>query len=224
MATVNPFDSWKHAERVWREAKRRGFEVVVAMDDRTSKADERRIDVLADKVIPWHSQGHCEDAFPLIQECSEDFVLLLADDEEPSELLWEFASDPPFPARFGVPVIPVRGTQFWSIDVGIQERVIYRKGYKWIPRTLDDGTITTFEGRPDGARQVTIERNPGAVVWHFLLDAPREEREEKARRYAVIDHSAPEYHLRRLAYEDHPEDFKELPPSLAAQLPKKEYA
>lgn len=223
MATFNPFEPWKHAERVWREAKRRGFEVVVALDDRTSAQDERRM-VDVDRVIRWHSQGHCEDAFPLIQECSEDFVLLLADDEEPSAMLWDFATTPPFPARFGVPVIPVKGTQFWTIDVGMQERLIYRKGYKWIPRKLPDGTMTTFEGHPEGARQVTVDRNPGAVIWHFLLDAPREEREEKAARYAEIDQSTVEYHLKRLAWEDHPELFKELPPNLAAMLPKKEYA
>lgn len=218
MATLNPFAPWKHAERVWHEAKRRGFEVVVCVDDRTSAEDVRRI--TADRVIPWKSDGHVEDAYPLVQECSEDFVLMIADDEEPSTLLWEFSQTPPFPARFGVPVIPVRGTKFWSIDCGIQERVVYRPGWKWIPRTLDDGTTTTFEGRPDGAKQVTVERNPGAVVWHFLLDAPREEREEKAKTYARIDHSTPEYHMNRLAWEEHPEYFKELPPHLAAMLPK----
>lgn len=218
MATHDPFLPWKHAERVWREAHRRGFEVVVCVDDRTVIGDAQRI--VADQVLFWHSAGHVEDAFPLIQSCSEDFVLLIADDEEPSALLWDFAQDPPFPARFGVPVIPVRGTKFWSIDCGVQERLVYRLGYRWIPRTLEDGTTTTFEGRPDGVKQVTLERNPGAVIWHFLLDAPRSEREEKAHRYAAIDHSSVEYHMSRLAYEDHPEHFKELPLALAAMLPK----
>jgi hypothetical protein len=220
MATRDPFESWKHAQRVWAEAKRRGFEVVVALDDRTSMSDAHKVGEYADKVIRWKSDGHVEDSFGLIQECSQDFVLLIADDEEPSDLLWEFAASPPFPARFGVPVIPVRGTQFWSIDCGIQERVVYRHGYKWIPRTLDDGSTTTFEGRPEGAKQVTVERNPGAVIWHFLLDAPRSEREDKAARYARVDHSSVEYHMKRLDWESHPEYFKELPPNLAAMLPK----
>lgn len=220
MATRDPFLPWKHAQRVWVEARRRGFEVVVALDDRTSMADTHKVSEFADQVVRWTSDGHVEDAFVHIQMCSSDYVLLIADDEEPSDLLWDFAAEPPFPARYGVPVIPVKGTRFWSIDCGMQERLVYKKGYRWISRTLDDGSLTTFEGRPDGAPQVTIERNPGAVIWHYLLDAPREEREEKAARYARIDHSTVEYHLKRLAYEEHPEFFKELPPHLAAMLPK----
>jgi hypothetical protein len=222
MPTRDPFAPHKHAERVLREAKRRGFEVFVALDDRTSFEDTCRIRTLADQVVMVKSNGYPD--YSSVTRCAEDFVLMLADDEEPSDLLWRFASEPPFPARFGIPVIPIKGRQFYSIDCGFQERVIYRQGWKW---------VGGYEGRSEGAKQVTLGSNPGVVVWHYDLDAPREEREEKARSYARLadEHGqipAGQYAeveakcLRRLLWEDHPELLRDLPATLAAHLPKEE--
>lgn len=220
MATLDPFKPWKRAERVWVEARRLGFEVVVVLDDRTSFEDTCKVRRLADKVIRWKSDGHVEDAYVHVQQCSEDFVLMISDDEEPSRLLWQFASEPPFAARFAFPVIPILDGKVWKKDLGEQERLVYRKGWKWIPRALPDGTMTTFEGRPDGVRQVIIKDNPGAVIWHYYLYAPREERTEKAERYARIDQSTVAYHLERQLWEEHPELLIPLPKYLEAQLPK----
>src|SRR5260221_8926128 len=220
MATRDPFLPWKHAQRVWTEAKRRGFEVVVALDDRTGVADTLKVSEFADQVVRWTSDGHAEDAFGYISMCSGEFAFLLADDEEPSPLCWEFATHPPFQARFGIPVIPyvTKMDKTWAGDYGVQERLVWKKSWRWIKRRLPDGSLTTFEGHSEGAQQVTIKDNPGAVIWHYLLDAPLEEREEKARRYARIDQSSVDYHRVRLLRADHPHLLQTIPQSLRPQL------
>lgn len=189
-------------EKVWIEARRRGFEVVVALDDRTSPQDMGRTRVLADQVIPWTSPGHCEPAYEYVQRCSEEFVLLISDDEEPSDLLWRLALEPPIRARFGVPVIPVVGKQMYRPDLGIQERLFYRPGWSW---------VGGFEGHSEGAKKFYLAKNPGVIVWHYLLDAPRSEREAKAARYSGL---APGDHRSRLIYEEHEDQLVPLPAHL----------
>lgn len=179
------------------------------MDDRTSKPDHDRLASLADVVIPWKSTGNCEPAYRFVQRCSEDFVLLISDDEEPSPLLWEFAQKVPFAARFGIPVIPVLGDRMYEPDVGIQERVFARDGWCW---------TGGFEGKSESPYPtVGINPNPGVIVWHYALEAPREEREGKAARYGLL---APNDHRARLIHEEHPEGLVPIPAHLRAHLPK----
>ena len=164
----------------------------MALDDRTSKEDEARVRSLADKVFLWESQGYCELAYRFVQRCSSDFVLMVADDEEPSEMCWDFAQTPPFPARFGIPIIPIKGRKVWTYDVGVSDRLLHRRGWRW---------IGGFEGHSEGARMVTMSDNPGVLIWHYLLDAPRDERVAKAARYTIAS-GRPETdkdNLRRMA-------------------------
>jgi hypothetical protein len=206
--TRDPFLGWKHTERVLREARGRGLETVVAMDDRTSKPDHDRLASLADLVIPWTSPGHCEPAYEFVQRCSSEFVLMIADDEEPSPLLWEFSLKVPFTARFGFPVIPIVGDKMYRPDIGIQERLIPREGWRW---------TGGFEGKSESPYpQVGINPNPGVIVWHYDLEAPREERESKARRYSTF---SPGEHRSRLIYEEHPDGLVPIPSHLRAHLP-----
>ena len=103
----------------------------------------------------------------------------------------------------------------WTLDVGVSDRLLFRRGWQW---------IGGFEGHSEGARMVTMSDNPGVLIWHYLLDAPREEREAKAARYTIAS-GRPETaadNLRRLAWEDHPEALKDLPPQLQKLLPKEE--
>jgi hypothetical protein len=205
--TRDPFLPWKRAEKVWRQAKRKGYEVVVALDSRTSAQDTLRVRDVADKVVLWESPGYCEAALNLVRHCSGEFVLKIDDDEEPSPLLWRLGLEPPLRARYGIPVIPVLGRQMYQPDIGIQERLFYREGWSW---------VGGFEGHSEGARQIYLNKNPGAVVWHYLLEAPREEREAKAARYNSI--SAGD-HRSRVIYEDHPELLTPIPEHLRRFLP-----
>ena len=199
--TRDPFKPWKTSKRVLREGRKRGFWVVVAVDDRTSPDDIARLEGLADEVIPFASEGHAEGAFNLCT--SGEFVLRIDDDEVPSENLWRFAASPPFEARYGIPVIPVINGRVYSLDVGIQERLFARRGWKW---------TGGFEGRSEGARQLVMESNPGIVIWHYHLLAPREEREAKAAGYALLDPKTD--HRRRVIWEEHPEALGPLPEGL----------
>lgn len=201
--THDPFLPHKRSERVLREARRRGFEVFVAVDDRTSPADITRLHGLADTVVPFTSPGHCEVAYEYVSQVKSEFVLLISDDEAPSENLWRFAADPPLVARYGIPVLPVLGGRVYSLDLGIQERLFATAGWRW---------VGGFEGTSEGARQVYMDKNPGIVVWHYDLEAPRAEREAKAARYAALDPASD--HRKRLIWEEHPEAFKDLPPGL----------
>ena len=138
---------------------------------------------------------------------------MVADDEEPSEMCWDFAQTPPFPARFGIPIIPIKGRKVWTYDVGVSDRLLHRRGWRW---------IGGFEGHSEGARMVTMSDNPGVLIWHYLLDAPREERVAKAARYTIVS-GRPETdkdNLRRVLWEDNPRALRDLPPQLEKLLPK----
>jgi len=69
---------------------------------------------------------------------------------------------------------------------------------------------------------VTMSDNPGVLIWHYLLDAPREERVAKAARYTIAS-GRPETdkdNLRRVLWEDNPGALRDLPPQLEKLLPK----
>lgn len=208
--TRDPFAPWKCAERTWLEAKRRGLGVFVALDDRTSDADELRTRMIADTVRPWTSAGHCEDAYRFVAEVDDDWIFLISDDEDPSDLCWRLALEPPFPARFGIPVVPILGRKMWRPDVGIQERLFPKADWRW-----EGG----FEGHSESPHKaVFMGRNPGVIIWHRYPEAPREVREERAARYAKL---SPGGHHERQIWENHPEDLIELPDHMAAHLPKR---
>ena len=210
MITRDPLKPWKTAGRVLGEAKRRGFHVFVALDDRTSVEDAVALSPCCDVIRSWKSEGHCEDAYALVPEVADDWIFLVSDDEEPSDLCWRLAGEPPFTARFGIPVIPILGRKMWRPDLGFQERLFPREGWRW-----EGG----FEGHSESPhRSVAIGSNPGVIIWHRYLEAPREEREEKAARYAAI---GPGDHRERLIYEEHPEGLVDIPEYIARHLPPK---
>lgn len=205
--TRDPFLPWKTAQRTWAEARKRGLRVFVALDDRTSVDDAVRVAALSDDMRRF--SGECaEDAFNLVSEVGDDWVLRIDDDEEPSDLCWRISLEPPFKARFGIPVIPIVGGKMWRPDVGIQERLFPREDWKW---------VGGFNGHSESTfKNVVIGSNPGVIIWHRLLDAPREDREAKARHYAEL---GPGDHRARLIYEERPEELVEIPRHVAAHLP-----
>lgn len=205
--TFEPFRDWKFTDIVLTEANDRGFETVVAMDDRSTIQDRIRLREFADTVVPFPG-GMTENGFRVLRHVKSDFALMLADDEQPSEPLWEFAAHPPSPNRFGIPVLPILGDKIYQDHVGLQERLVWLDGYKG---------PTTFEGDSEGAPKAVIDPNPGAVIWHYLLDAPRDEREEKARRYAKHDPKSD--HRSRLIWEEHTEALVPIPKHLRKYLP-----
>jgi hypothetical protein len=207
--TLDPFKPWKRLADSLAGARRYGFETVVAMDDRCADEDAERLRSMADLVVPFKSPGYCEAGYRIVQRVTRDFVLLISDDEEPSEPLWRFAANPPSPNRFGIPVIPVIDQQVYEPDVGIQERVFWADGWRW---------VGGFEGHSEGAPKVLLTQNPGAVVWHFHLEAPREEREAKVQRYEAL---ASGEHRSRSIHEEHPEGLRPIPAQLRPYLPRR---
>lgn len=203
--TLDPFaGEWKKLSSVLPEAKRRGLEVVVAMDDRCTLDDRLQLDALSDQLIPFKSPGHCEVAYRYIHRAKGDFILLVSDDEQPSEALWDLAANPPGPYRYGIPVIPIVNGQMYKPDLGIQERLFYKDEWRW---------VGGFEGHSVSPYpQVTLDRNPGAVIWHHHLEAPREVREAKAARYSALDPMTD--HRARVIWEEHPEGLVDIPKGL----------
>lgn len=176
------------------------------MDDRCSEQDQSELRYLSDLLIPFKSPGHCEVAYRYVPMASGDFIFLLADDERPSDLMWTLALKPPSPSRFGIPVMPVVQGKLYRPDVGFQERLFYKDGWKW---------VGGFEGHSESpAPKVILSKNPGAVIWHHHLEAPREEREAKANRYTSLDPNTD--HRARVIWEEHPDDLVDIPQHLGA--------
>lgn len=211
--THDPFRPHKRTARMLADAKSRGFLTMVCLDDRTSEEDRERIAPLADHLISWTSEGFCEKAYRYVGEVPTPFVLFVSDDEYPSEMLWSVAANPPAIARWGIPVIPVLGTRYDRKHMGLQERLSATKGWQW---------IGGFEGHSEGARQAILQPNPGAIIWHYLLEAPREDREEKVRRYDLLSGESGRVHTsaaQRVLYEEREAEIIPLPEQLRRFLP-----
>lgn len=208
--TRSPFEPWKRTGRMLAEAKSHGYLTLVCLDDRSSDEDRERMRTLADKVIHWSSDGYCEKAYQFVGEVPTKFVMFVSDDELPSPALWMVGRKPPAEARWGIPVIPILGDRYDPKLIGHQERLSATKGWSW---------VGGFEGYSEGARQAIFDPNPGIIVWHYILEAPRKEREEKAARYQSIAPSAHNSHARRVLYEERPQDIVPLPDQLRRFLP-----
>lgn len=179
------------------------------MDDRTKPEQADELRTLADRLVTFKSPGHCEVAYKYVPLCSGDFVLLVSDDEEPSPDLWTLAMNPPSPSRFGVAVMPIVNSRLYRPDIGWQERLFWKEGWRWT-----DG----FEGKSESPAPIVATN---AVLWHYHLEAPREEREAKAKRYADIDAALgrmPVDHRTRLIWEERPDGLAPIPKHLRAQL------
>jgi hypothetical protein len=220
-----PFLPWKRAEQNMIEARRRGFEIVLASDDRNSPEDVVRMKKYADTFVPFRSDGHCENGYKVVSRIQSDFAFMLSDDETASPNLWAFAANPPMIARYAVLVIPILKFdgeyRIHRRHLGSQERLTWTEGWSWNTRTMPNGVVTTFEASANSPAQwVILDDQLKCVVWHHLLDAPREEREEKARRYASIDPWGE--HTTRLFWEetDPADEFVAVPEEMRAQLPK----
>lgn len=226
--TLDPFcKPWKKLRGVLAEAQRRGMEIVVALDDRTCVDCFRTFFELGIAVTTFRSHGMTENGYRVVQQVQSDFALMVADDEIPSTPLWDFAMRPTSPSRFGVVVIPVLGERLMSGHIGWQERLVWVDGWRFVPRVLENGKRTMFEGtvRSDAPMIVLLDQtpegvlfNPGVMIWHYLLEAPREEREAKAARYAEFDPYG--NHKARLFYEDQPNVLIDLPENIRRYLPQ----
>lgn len=207
MVTKDPYRPWKHAEATVREAKVRGFEVLVALDERTSVEDAERIGRLADAVRPFSGEC-CEDAFGLVSEIS-GWVFRVDDDEQPSDLAWKLATHPPMEGVFGIPVIPVLDRKMWRRDMGLQERLFPARDWRW------EGGFNGHAVHP--YKSYAIGVNPGVIIWHHVLEAPLDERVAKAERY---DRLGPGDHHGRLLYENAREELVDIPPYMLRYLPR----
>lgn len=204
--TLDPFRPWKHLDHVLVEAERRGIPIVIGADHRNTPADLKRLREHGE-VHVFRSPGYAEAGYSVIHKVRTRFAIVLADDEEPSPALWEW--EPKVEARYSIPVIPLHGGRIYRPHMSMQERVVAVAGFRW---------VGGFEGHGEGAPMAFVDPNPGVVVWHYLLDAPRADREAKAARYDVLEPS--DVYRHRLLYEEHPEDFVDVGPLLTAQLPR----
>lgn len=192
------------------------MEIVLAMDDRTCAACAEEL-AQSGAVVAFRSGGIPERGYRALGQVRSDFALRVDDDEIPSRPLWDFAMRPPSPSRFGVLVVPILGDRMMSGHTGLMERLFWTEGWRYVPRTRADGQRTLFEGHVESPAPLVPlllkdGATPGLFIAHYLLEAPREERERKAARYDSFDpHRS---HRDRLIYEDQPEAFVPIPEAM----------
>lgn len=212
MITRDPFcHPWKRARRVIDEALRRRFPIVLAVDERSCYGCKFAAEIQEAERVLWFTptRDSCDEMLnTVVQATSTDYCLMVADDEEPSPALWDFAAKPLIPASYAVKVLtPTPDGRLYTLGTEIQIRLVERKQWRWI------GGI---DGHDDPSARAAIAHH--LILWHYATFAPREFREAKLLRY--IEYGAtPEYGERHF-WEDRYDAIVEIPEDLKRQLPK----
>lgn len=206
MITRDPFcKSWKRTERVINEAARRGFELVVALDERSCDDCKAR-DPLDQFIRFTPERDSCDPMLnAVVQAAKADMVLLVSDDEEPSPALWDFAQRPPFKGSYVVRLVTPVGAQVYEPGFEMQMRLLHRPGWKWV------GGI---DGHDDAKRPASVP----FILWHYATAAPRAVREAKLANYMTLgaDLNFGKRHL----WEGHPEGLRPMTEYERKQFPR----
>lgn len=208
---------WKRTRRVLTEARRRRFEVAVAVDTRSARGHREAIAAVADIVLDYHAPDDwCEAALdPLLELCTRSWVLWVSDDEEPGPALWRLAERPALRVAYRVRLVcPIDDERIYRLGTEAQVRLFPRDALRW-PGRWDEPPVIS----------VPLIELPTTVLWHYSVAAPREYREEKERRYVRMALARGRtWDGERFLWEDHPEAIGPLIPELRAQLPADEPA
>lgn len=216
--TKNPFVEWKTTERYITEAVRRGFPVLVYLDN-GSHQETKRLRKLGATVRPFIGKGYPESALAAaLAEIETEWVLWVSDDEMPGTALWKFAENPPAQRAFRVRMVSLLPDGAHYGYDQYQPRLFPLSGKPRIP-------VDAFE---TGLQFDVPEYDAlDLVLWHHCNFAPREDRERKVARYIDLERPRgwPGYAdvTRQLyLYEDYPVLHRPLAPQFARQLPNAE--
>lgn len=215
MVTRDPSEEWKPALRVLSEARHRGFEVVVAVDSRSSDEDKSLVKQVAHRFVDFKN----EDCWPesglnvALDAGSRDWAFIVSDDEEPSERLWQFASVEPklkdpkgrhylWRCRMIAP-LPDWSAHYTTLDTH-QPRYFPRESIRW-PGGFDELPVSPL-----------TEVDFNLVLWHYTLWSPRAYREQKVKDHEAAWNASWDKHewpfpgRASYLYEDHPEAYASL--------------
>lgn len=215
MITRDPFcQPWKRADRTLAEAKRRGWPLSLALDARSCQSCLFRMQGEYGIGVVFNPERDSCDMMlnEVVQAATTRHCLMLADDEEPSPALWDFAAQVRLPISYSLPLYtPLPDGRLYLLGKEIQFRLVERAGWKW-------------QGKIDGWDEVKHPAyNNNLVLWHYACFAPREYREAKLARYAAqnqyVDGDWAKFGERHF-YEDHPEAIVPMPPELVGMLPR----
>src|SRR2546425_2271529 len=106
---------WKRTLRIMQEARKREFEIIVAIDTRTKDATRKTVFPYADQIIDYKNTGNfAEGVFnQAFSQAKTPMIFVVSDDEEPSTRLWDFAQNPPQEAVYGIKLVSPRPGKLW---------------------------------------------------------------------------------------------------------------
>ena len=210
----DPLLPWKTSLEVFRKARARRMQVVVALDSRSAPGSYEAIKPLAHKLFTFDTQDEWPEGQlnTVLDAAEREWAFLVSDDEMPSDALWDFATKVPslrdrgrhylWRCRMLAP-LPDWSAHYRPLDT-YQPRYFPRESMRW---------PGGFDQLPGSA---LTEIDFQLVLWHYTLWSPRAERERKVLTherawYAAWDlHRWPFPGAISYLYEDHPGEYVPL--------------
>lgn len=193
MVTRDALKPWKCARRVLTEAKHRGIEVVLAVDDRSRDRTRETLAPLADTLIDYaNKDAYGENAVPLLlARATHPWVFWIADDEEPSQKMWD-----------ALPGLTAQWAQHsfrfnWVLPGWRQHMAARGTDRRLLPKE-----VTHYPGGFDQMIRCSAPEvvHTDLVLWHYALLAPRKVREQKMAGYVAA--GGPASHARIYLWEN----------------------
>jgi hypothetical protein len=198
---------WKRTARTIMEATRRRWEVVVALDQRSCDPCKRGIS--ADRILRFTpTRDSCDEMYDaIVRATTRPMVLMVADDEEPSPSLWDFAEYAPTGYCYAITLLtPTPDGRVYLPGTEVQCRLVDPTIWKWV------GGIDGHDDVQD--KGVVAEE---FIMWHFATLAPREVRERKLATYKTL--GADDRFGDRHIWERHPDATRPMSADLLAEYP-----
>jgi len=142
------------------EAKRRGMEIAVAIDSRTTDATREFARRYADHVVEvqFGKDEVCEKGInPLLEQMASDCALWVSDDEMPSPALWDFAA-----GGFDRPL-------HLTMETPTPDGRIFIPGQECQVRLLQKGMKWRGNWRGYLERGGSAAGSVGLILWHWQL-------------------------------------------------------
>lgn len=204
---------WKRTTRVLEEARRRGWQTVVAVDTKSTDGTKGVVAPLVDILLDYDSitPTPAEAIDSTVHAATTKWVLLVSDDEEPSPDLWKLCERPWTEACYGVQMLtPLPGHRVYEVGTEYQIRLIRRDLWRW---------VGDFAGDDEVKDNKRIQTN--FILWHFATYAPRSFREEKMRRYKTLPTVGDwDEYAKRHYWEENPTAARPMTPREISQFPE----